>query len=148
MLSTLANSVRRYVTFPTYVCTYILSYITWLTYPSSYDLTSFIVLTSSRSSYRSRLSNWYTYITRSVTLSPSSLALSSKILPISRLSTKGTVSSSLICCSPFLMPPLLASMRRAAFVVLILSISEVMPFCSHCIKKGLVCITIAALFGR
>ncbi len=79
--------------------------ITWLAYPLSYDLTSSIVLTSSCSSRRSYLSNWHTCNTRSVTLFPPSLALSSKILPISRLSTRGTVSSSLICCLPLLIPP-------------------------------------------
>src|SRR6266700_466979 len=36
-------------------------------YPSSHDLTSSIVSTSSCSSRRSRLSNWHTSITRSVT---------------------------------------------------------------------------------
>ena len=81
----------------------------------------------------------------SVTLSPPSLALSSKILPISRLSIRGIVSSNLICYSLSLMPPSLASIYYAALIAFIFSIGEIMPFCSYYVKKGLVCVIIAAL---
>ena len=117
----------------------------WLTYPLSYDLTGSIISTSS---YKSRLSNWYTCITRSVTLSPPSLALSLKILPIFRLSTRGAVFSYSICCHLSLMPSSEASIYYAALIALILFISEVIPSCSYYIKKGLVYVTIAALFGH
>ena len=84
----------------------------------------------------------------SITLSPPSLALSLKILPISKLSIRGTVSSNLIYCSLSLMPPLLASARHAVLITFILSISKVIPSCFYYIKKGLVYIIIAALFGH
>ena len=142
------NSVRQYMAFLTPTYTYVLSYIIWLAYPLSYNSTGPIVLTSSCSSYRSCLSNWYTSITRSIILSPPSLALSLKILPISRPSIKGTVSSILIYCSLSLIPPLLASVYYTAFITLILSISEIIPSYSYYIKKGLVCITIIALFSH
>ena len=117
-------------------------------YPSSHDLTSSIMSTSSYSSCISCLSNWHTSITRSITLSPPSLALSLKILLISRLSIRGIVSFYLIYCYPSLMPPSIASVCHTMLVALILSISEVMPSCSYCIKKGLVYIIIAALSSR
>ena len=41
-----------------------------------------------------------------------------------------------------------ASTRYAALVTLILSISKVMPSCSCCVEKGLVCIIIMSLSGR
>ena len=132
--------IRRYVA---YLCTEF--WITWLAYPLSYNSTSSIILTSS---CKSRLSNWYTYITRSVTLSPPSLALSLKILPISRLSIKGIVSSYLICCHPSLMPPSIASIYHAILVTLILSINKVMPSYFYYIKKGLIYIIIAAPSSR
>ena len=106
------------------------------------------MLTSSYSSYRSCLNNWYTYITKSVTLSPPSLALSLKILPISRLFTKGIMSSYSIYCYPSLMPPSIASICRAVLVAFILSINKVMFSCSHYIKKGLIYITIIAPSSR
>jgi len=102
------------------------------------------MLTSSCKSY---LSNWHPYITKSITLSPPSLALSLKILPISRSSTRGVVSSTLICCHPSLMPLLLASIYYAVLITFILSISEIMPSCSCCVEKGLVYIAITALSG-
>ena len=117
----------------------------WLAYPLSHNLTSSIMLTSSCSSRRSCFSNWHTRPTRSVILSPPSLALFLKILPISRLSIRGIVSSGPICFSLSLMPPLLASVCHAVLVTLILFISEVMPSCSCYIKKGLVYIIIVAL---
>ena len=130
---------------PTYSRTELV--ITWLTYPSSYDLTSSIILTSSCNSCRSYLNNWYTCITRSVTLSPPSLALSLKILSIFRLFTKGVVSFDLICCYLSLMPPSVTSICHTALIALILSIGKVMPSCSCCIKKGLVYIAIISLFN-
>ena len=57
------------------------------------------------------------------------------------------MSSGLICCSLSLMPPSVASMYCATLIALILSISEVMPSYFCCIKKGLVYITIVALFS-
>ena len=41
----------------------------------------------------------------------------------------------------------LASKRRAYIVVLIFLLGEIMPTCSRCAKKRLVCITIAAPSG-
>jgi len=111
----------------------------------SYNLTGSIILTSSCNSRRSCLINWHTYITISITLSPPSLALSLKILFISRSSIRGIVSSYLIYCYPSLIPPSIASIYYAALVSLILSISVVMPSCSCYIEKGLVCVVIAAL---
>ena len=48
------------------------------------------------------------------------------------------------------MPPIRssASKRRARIVLTILSLSEIMPSCSRCIKKKLVYITIASPSGR
>ena len=126
-----------------YLCTEF--WITWLAYPSSHDLTGFIVLTSSYSSCRSCLTNWYISIIVAVILFPPSLALSLKILSIFRLSIRGIVSFYLICCHPSLMPPSIASIYHATLVALILSINKVMPSCSYYIKKGLVYITIIAL---
>src|SRR6266699_2974053 len=100
------------------------------------------------SSYKSCLGNWYTYITRSVTLSPPSLALSLKILPIFRLFTKGIVSSYLIYCYPSLILPSIASICYTILIALILSINKVMLSCSCCIKKGLVCIAVIAPSGH
>ena len=130
-----------------YPHTYLLMYwvaITWLTYPLSHDLTSSIMLISS---YKSYLGNWYMVITRSVILSPSPLALSLKILPISRLSIRGTVFSYLICCHPSLMPPSIASIHYTALIALILSINKIIPSCFYCVKKGLVCVIIMSLSG-
>ena len=120
----------------------------WLGYPLSHNLTGSIILTSSCSSRRSCLSNWHTSITRSITLSPPSLSLTLKILPVSRLSIRGIVPSYLIYYYPSLIPPSVASMRYTALIIFILSISEVILSCSCYIKKGLVCITIVALSGR
>jgi len=131
-----------------YLHTCVLMYwvvIMWLGYPSSYNLTSSIVLTSSCSSRRSRFSNWYTSITRSVILFPPSLSLTLKILLTFRSFIRGVVSFYLICCFPSLMPPSVASVYYAVLVALILSISEVMPSYSYCVKKGLVCVVIVSL---
>ena len=119
--------------------------IMWLGYPLSHNLTNSIILTSSCSSYRSRLSNWHTSIIKSVTLSPPSLSLTLKILPAFRLFIRGAVSSCLIYCSLSLIPPLLASIYYAVLIALILSISKVIFFYSYYIKKGLVYIIIMAL---
>ena len=148
MLSISVNLVYRYIMFLTSIYTYVLSCIIWLTYPLSYNLTGSIILTSSCSSCRSYLSNWHISITRSITLSPPSLSLTLKIFLFSRLSIRGVVSSCSICCYPSLMPPSVAFVYYAALIALILSISEVIPFCSCYIKKGLVCITITALFSH
>src|SRR6266702_1148129 len=58
--------------------------------------------------------------------------------------------SSLIWYSSFLMPPIKSSASKhyALLMVLILSIGEIMPSCSRCIKKGLIYITIVAPFGH
>ena len=128
---------------------YVLMYwvaIIWLAYPLSHDLTGSIVLTSSHSSCRSCLSNWYISITIFVILSPSSLFLTLKILSLSRLFIRCVVSFYLICCSS-LMPLFIASARYAVLVALILSVSKVIFSCSCYIKKGLVCVIIASLFG-
>ena len=119
----------------------------WLAYPLSHNLTGSIILTSFYNSYRSYFIIWHTYITKSVTLFPPFLALSSKILPISRSSTKGIVSFYLICCYLSLMPPFIASIYYTILITLILSISKVIPSYSYYIKKGLMYITIIALFG-
>ncbi len=123
-------------------------WITWFAYPSSYDLTGFIVSTSSYSSYISCLSNWHTCITRSIILSPPSLALSLKIFPISRLSIRGIVFSCLTCHYPSLTPPSIAFICYTILITLILSINEVIPSCFCYIKKGLVCVAITALSSR
>ena len=48
------------------------------------------------------------------------------------------------------MPPVrsLVFKRRARTVAVILLLSEIMPTYSYCVSKGLVCITITALFSR
>ena len=48
------------------------------------------------------------------------------------------------------MPPIrfLASKRRAYIVAVILLLSEIMPTCSRCVLKGLVCVIIIAFLGR
>ena len=122
--------------------------ITWLGYPSSYNSTGSIILTSSCSPYRSYLSNWHTSITRSIILSPPSLSLTLKILLASRLSIRGTVSFYLICCHPPLMPPSVASIYYTILITLILSISKIMPSYFYYIKKGLIYIIITALSGH
>ncbi len=102
----------------------------------------------STSSYKSCLSNQSTYITRSITLSPPSLALSLKILPISRLFTKSAVSSNLIYCYLSLIPPSVAFIYYTMLITLILSINKVIPSCFYCVKKGLIYIIIMALSSR
>ena len=103
--------------------------------------------TSSCGSYRSRLSNWHTYSTKSITLSPPSLSLTLKILPLSKLSIRGIMSSYLIYYYPSLIPLFIASIYYTVLITLILFISEVMPSCSYCVKKGLVYIVIMSLSG-
>ena len=83
----------------------------------------------------------------SITLSLPSLSLTLKILLASRSSIKGAVFSYSICYWLSLMPPSIASIYCAVLVALILSVSKIMPFCSYCVKKGLVCVTITALSG-
>ena len=144
MLSTL---VYQYVsTSRTRVLAYLRtkSWITWLAYPLSYNLTGFIILTSSYSSCRFYFTNWYTSIIKSITLSSPSLSLFLKILSISRLFIRGIVSSYLIYCYPSLIPPSVTSIHYATLITLILSISKVMPSCSYYIKKGLVYIIIVS----
>ena len=134
-----------------YLRTRVLMYwvvITWLGYPLSHDLTGSIILTSSYSSHTSCLNNWHTYITKSITLSPPSLALSLKILPISRLSTKSIVSSNSIYYHFSLIPPSIASIYCATLVALIFFIGKVMPSCSCYIKKGLIYVAITAPSSR
>ena len=145
MLSMSANLVRQYVTFPTPAYTYALSCITWLTYPLSYNLIGSIISTSS---CKSCLSNQHIFTTKSITLSPPSLALSLKILPISSLSIRGIMPFSSIYYLLSLMPPSLTSIYYAILVTLILSISEIMPSYSCYVKKGLVYIIITALFSH
>ena len=127
---------------PMYLRTYVLSFELYNAYPLFYNLTGSIILTGS---HKSCLSNQSIYITKSITLSPPSLTLSLKILPISRLSIRGTVSFYLIYCYPSLMPPSIASIYCTILITLILSISKVMLSCFYYIKKGLVYITIIAL---
>ena len=100
--------------------------------------------TASTSSCSSRRTPWHINNTRSIILSPLSLTSSLKILPISRLSTRGIVFSSLICYPLLLMPPSIAFIRRAVLVALILLVSKVIPSCSYYIKKGLICVIITA----
>ena len=83
---------------------------------------------------------------RSVTLSPSLLSSSLKISCISKSLIRGVVSSYLIQYLLLLIP----LVRCTAFkhynklILLILSISKVMPSYSYCIKRGLLYITIAS----
>ena len=48
------------------------------------------------------------------------------------------------------MPPVRSSVseHRTCVVAVILSLSEIMPTCSRCVLKGLVCITIIAFLGH
>ena len=124
MLSILVNSVYWYVIFLTPTHTYVLSCITWFTYPLSYNLTGSIMSTSSYSSCKSYLSNWHISVTSSITLSPPSLSLTLKILLASRLSTRGIVFFYLIYYYPSLMPPSIASIYYTTLVAFILSINK------------------------
>ena len=130
-----------------YYIQYSISFQYWtnIQYQYQYGLILILNIDNSTGSRRSYLSNWHTSITVSITLSPPSLSLTLKIPLLSRLSIRNIVSFYLIYCHPSLMPPSIASIYYAALVALILSISDVMPSCSYCIKKGLVYIIIAAL---
>ena len=81
-----------------------------------------------------------------ITLSPSLLSLSLKISYISKSLIRGVVLSHLIWFLLLLMPPVRSSASRHynKLILLILSISKVMPSCSCCIKKGLLYITITS----
>ena len=119
-------------------------------FPLSCAHTLAVPYKSSTCSHRSLASssNRDTSPIRSITLFPLSPSSTLKTSYISKSSTKGIVSSNSICCYPFLIPPSIASMCCTALVTLILSISKVIPSYSCYIKKGLVYIIIAALFGR
>ena len=85
-------------------------------------------------------------INLSIILASSSLSLSLKISYISKSLIRGIVSPNLICwLSLFLMPLLLASIKHAQVVVIILLLGEIMPSYSCYIKKGLICVVIIAL---
>ena len=131
----------------------------WLAYPSSHSLTSSIKSATSYSSStnlvkpRNNSSTIYSTCvsTASVILSPLSSSSSLKILLISKSFIRDVVFSSLIWCPLFLiMPPvrLSASDYYNRLVTIILLLSEIMPLCSHCVEKKLVCVAIAAFTGR
>ena len=87
---------------------------------------------------------------KSVILSPSFLSLSLKISYISKSLIRGIVLFCLIQYLLLFMPPIrsTASRRYNKLILLILSISKVMPSCSCYIKKGLLYIIIASPSSR
>ena len=50
--------------------------------------------------------------------------------------------------SSLIIPPSRSSLRRAKLVLLILSVSKIIPTYSRCVEKGLVYIAIASPTGR
>ena len=85
-----------------------------------------------------------------ITLSPSLLSSSLKISYISKSLIRGIVSSYLIQYLLLLMPPVRSTAFRHhnKLMLLILSISKVMPSYSYYIKKGLLYIMIASSSSR
>jgi hypothetical protein len=75
---------------------YILNLTIWLSYPLFHSSTGFILLTSLLKSYCNSLIINTTSISKSVTLVPSSLVLSLKILPISKSLIRGVLCPNLI----------------------------------------------------
>jgi hypothetical protein len=140
-----------------YISTFLHSYIpnlfTWLGYPLSYSSTGSIPLTSLLRPCLNSLVINTTSISRSVTLTPFSLALSLKILSISKSLIRGVLCPNLTYWLLFLMPPIRSLIfkylaRRSKLVAVIFLFSEIMPSCSCYMEKGLVYIVIAALFSR
>jgi len=124
----------------------------WLTYSSSY---SSIRLNSSCIAY---YTTWVSSdsmsispFMRSITLPPLSPSLSLKTSCISKLLIRGVVFLNLFWWSSFLIMPLIRSSASDYcnwLITTILSLGKVMPSCSCCVEKVLVCVTIAFLTGR
>jgi hypothetical protein len=137
----------------TFSCFYVPNLTIWLGYPSSYSSTGSILLTSlSRSCLNSLVTNT-TSISRSVILAPSSLALSLKILSISKSLIRGVLCPNLIYWLLFLIPPVRSLVSkylayRSKLVVVIFLFSKIMPSCSRCTEKGLVYVAITAPFSQ
>ena len=95
------------------------------------------------------ISSYNTPSIRFVTLSPSLLSLSLKISYISKSLIRGVVLSCLIQFLLLFISPIrsTASRRHNKLILLILSISKVMPSYSYYIKKRLLCIVIASPFS-
>ena len=136
---------------------YILNFLLYnLGYHSSlYSLIgSIIAHTTSTNSSSSALRSCDTYLIRSITLASSSSFSSLKTFVISKLSIKGTVllSSFAFACAKWLIMPLQWLLPQAhcyAYVVaVILLLGKIIPTCSCCADKKLVCIAITAPFGR
>ena len=98
----------------------------------------------------SSLSNCNTNNTRSVTLAPSSLALSLKVQSTLNSVIRGVLLFKLFWWPIFLIPFVksLVSKRRACVVTVILLFSKIMPIYSRCVLKGLVYVIIIAPLGR
>ena len=92
----------------------------------------------------SSLSNHNANNTRSVTLTPSSLASSLKVQSTLKFVIRGVLLPKLIWWPMSLIPLIRfsASERRTYIVAMILLLSKIMPTCSYCILKGLVYIII------
>ncbi len=92
-------------------------------------------------------SNNNTSFIRSITLFPSSLFLILKIFYIFKSSTKGIIFSILIWWPLlYIIPKAFLSSSAVYYnyiIAKILSLREIMSFCSRCAKKGLIYITIA-----
>jgi hypothetical protein len=134
---------------PTFLYFYILNLTTWLGYFMSYGSTSSIPLTSlSRSCYNSFVTNT-TSISKSVTLTLFSLALSLKILSISKSLIRGVLCPNLIYLPLFLMPFIrsLVSKCYVHVITLILLFIEIMPTYSRYTVKELIYIIIIAPFS-
>ena len=120
-----------------------------MTYPSSHGLTgSNACHTTSYSSSVSNHSISTSPLIKSVIPIPSFSSSPLKISLISKLLIQGIVFSNLIYSFLSLIPPLLASVKHTYIVSVILSLSEIMPSCSRCIKKGFTYVVIASPFSR
>ena len=123
----------------------------WLTYSSSYGLIGLILFCyASHTALVSSDNKSTSPFMRSITLSPLFLFSSLKTFCISKLLIRGVVFPDLIWWSFSLIMP---SIRSSVFnqhnrlVTVILLLSEVMPSCSCCEEKKLVCVAIVALTG-
>ena len=123
----------------------------WLAYSLSYNLISLNTCTIALyTSTISPSSISTSPLIRSITLFPLSLFLSLKTSCISKLLIRGVVFSNSIWWFSFL---IISPIRSFVFnqynrlVTVILLLSKVMPSCSCCVEKVLVCVVIAALTG-
>ena len=123
-----------------------------LAYPLSYSFTSFISSASHvliLNQYKSPFSTCTILFIRSVIPTPSSISLFLKNL-ISKLLIRGVLCPNLIWWPSLFLIPFIRSLASVHYTLLTTSISlnsKIMSPCSYYIKKGLVCITIIALFS-